>query len=77
MLVMEPRIDTLSEAAGEKAPVLVGEFECDDGVGRLFLGEVAVECGWRGGGNTGPGSAFGAIFEFDRRDWWCRFIIAR
>lgn len=45
MLVMEPRIDMLSEAAGEKAePVLLGELECDDGVGR-FLGDVAVECG--------------------------------
>jgi len=28
MLVIEPRIDMLSEAAGEKAePVLLGEFE--------------------------------------------------
>lgn len=42
---MEPRIDILSEAAGENAePVLLGELEWEDGVGR-FLGEAAVECG--------------------------------
>lgn len=43
MLVIEPLIDMLSDAAGEKAePVLLGELEWDDGVGR-FLGEVAFE----------------------------------
>lgn len=37
----EPRMEMLSEGAGEKAEAtLVGEFVCDDGVGR-FLGDVA------------------------------------
>lgn len=67
----------LSEAAGEKAePVLLGELEWEDGVGRFF-GDVADECGCRGGGRLEPGSALGAMCEFDRRDWWCRFIMAR
>lgn len=43
---IDPRMEMLSEAAGEyPGPVLLGELECDEGVGRLFLGEVAVECG--------------------------------
>lgn len=56
-----------SEAAGEKAePVLVGEFECDEGVGRLFFGDT-----WGAlGGGSATGSLFGAMLEFDRRDWW-------
>lgn len=59
----------LSEAAGEyPGPVLLGEFEWwDEGVGR-FLGEVAVECGCRGGGRVIPGSALGAMVELDLRD---------
>lgn len=61
-------MDMLSEGAGEKPGfVLLGELECDDGVGR-FLGEVAFECGCSGGGNVAPGSVFGAMLEFDRRD---------
>lgn len=37
----DPRMEILSDGAGENAEAtLVGEFECDDGVGR-FLGDVA------------------------------------
>lgn len=43
MTELGPLIDILSEVAGEKPePVLVGESECDDGVG-LFFGEAAEE----------------------------------
>jgi hypothetical protein len=60
-------MDMLSEAAGEKAdPVFVGEFECDDGVGRLFFGEAK---GALGGGRVAVGSLLGAMLEFERRDW--------
>jgi hypothetical protein len=68
------RIDTWSEAAGDRAgwltkPVaaFVGELECVDGVGR-FLGDAADD--WVRGAVTGlaPGSIFGAMLEFDLRD---------
>lgn len=68
-------MDIFSEAAGEKAePVLVGEFECEEGVGRLFLGDA---WGALGGGRVTPGSLLGAMLELDRRDWWWRFMRAR
>lgn len=35
-------IEVLLDGVGEKV-VLVGEFECDEGVGWLFLGEVVEE----------------------------------
>jgi hypothetical protein len=62
-------MDILSDAAGEKAePVLLGELECDGGVG-LFFGEDAA--GWTcSGGGSVIGSPLGAMLEFDRRDWW-------
>lgn len=67
----EPRIDVLSEAAGEKAdPGFFGELECEEGVG-LFLGDVAAAgAGWTciEGGRERPGSALGAMEELDRRD---------
>lgn len=59
-------MDIFSEAAGEKAdPVFVGEFECDDGVGRLFFGDTCGAFGW----GKATGSLFGAMLEFDLRDW--------
>ena len=59
-------MDMFSEAAGEKAePVFVGEFDCDDGVGRLFFSDT---WGVLGGGRA-TGSLLGAMLEFDRRDW--------
>ena len=66
--VMELRREALSEAAGEKAePVLLGELEWEDGVGRFF-GEAAVWWGCKGGGKAPPGSPLGAMLELDLRD---------
>lgn len=46
--------------------MFVGEFECDDGVGRLFFGEAR---GALGGGRVAVGSLLGAMLELERRDW--------
>lgn len=46
----------------------VGDEACDEGVGR-DCGEC--EC------IEDPGSSLGAMCEFDRRTWWCLFMIAR
>jgi hypothetical protein len=52
----------LSDGAGENPEaVLVGELECDEGVGRLF-GDGAM-------GDWLMGSCFGAMLELDLRDW--------
>lgn len=65
-MVIGPFIDKESDAAGENPwTVLVGELECDGGVGRV-LGEAVVRCGV---GRFAPASVFGAIAEFPRRDW--------
>lgn len=47
----------------------MGELEWDEGVGRVFLGDVAEECGCIGGGTELTDSAFGAMLELDLRDW--------
>lgn len=60
----------LSESVGEK-PVLVGEAEWDDGVGRPF-GDADTPCG---GGSGWDGSLLGAMLEFGLR-WWWRFMMA-
>lgn len=77
--VTEPRIETLSDGAGEKAEptLVVGELECEGGVGRV-LGDVAGLCGRSAvlsGATTG--SVLGTMPEWDFRDWWWRFMMAR
>jgi len=84
----EVRTDMSSDAAGDMPVWLpyaedgsVGEFACDDGFAR-GLGDITGCFGRMGGGScVGPPSTLGARFadarlEVDRRDWWCRFIIA-
>jgi hypothetical protein len=67
---MFPLTDKESDAAGEKAdPVLLGELECEEGVGRFF-GDEAEWLVCKGGGSTAPGSLFGAMLDAERRDWW-------
>ena len=73
---MDPRTEVLSEGAGEY-PAFVGELEWEDGVGRVFFGDVAEECGCIGGGTELTDSALGAILGLDLRDWWCLFMMAR
>jgi hypothetical protein len=56
--------------------MFVGEFVCDDGVGR-DLGDAADEWEWIGGGKgLMAGSILGAMLEPDLLDW-CLFIMAR
>lgn len=78
----EWRSDTESDTGGERAgwlpkvgAGLAGEWACDGGV-CLPLGDSTDGCG---GVDTGcaPGSSFGGTLEWDRRDWWWRFMIAR
>lgn len=84
MLVVGVRmLEAGSEATGEALVVLPyallvlpGEFECDDGVGLLVLGDDAWASGCSGDDTpAAPGSVF--IEDADRRAAWCRFMIAR
>ena len=75
-------MEMLSDGAGENVdpPPLFGEFERDDGVGRLFFGDVplfwAMSCEPM---TPAPGSGltFGAMLELDLRPPCCRFMMGR
>jgi hypothetical protein len=76
MLPPDPLMEALSDAAGENPDaVLLGELERDDGVGRLFLGDVAETGACRGGGRTETGSFLDGMVVLDLRE--CRFMMAR
>lgn len=68
-VVADPRIETLSDGAGEKTAQAAGGELASEALG-WFLGEaVALP--------AVPGSDLGAIMDTDLRDWWWRFMMAR